>query len=371
MAGRQRSLGRKRPGIAITEGARTQEAIHYRHLALTQSSNVNKTFARFLATLAIAACIRPIPQVCAAVVANPPTTAAADVCDVWLINSRHLPCPSHHHGISRRLTYQRLDDRCFVAASEQEFLATLDPAQMTCFFVHGNRMTNVEAQQLGLTFRRRLLGSARIPFRFVIWSWPSEKITGPVRDARAKAARADGESYYLGSVLSLLPVKAHVSLVGYSFGARTITGSLQLLGGGMACGNSLALSSQPMVRPRVVLLAAAVPRQWLLPGGANELAPLQADQLALFYNPRDLALKHFPHVFRPGHPAALGFEGISPRQLAAASDVLLQYDVSAAIGCSHSLSRYIDSSSIMCTVRRLAVEPPTRRTPTTQTAVVP
>lgn len=276
---------------------------------------------------------------------------AAPAGDVWLISTRGLPYPCSRHGVSQQAGFERLDDACFVAATREEFLSTLDPAQPTCFFVHGNRITRSDAQSQGLSIRRKI-GNRGVPFRFVIWSWPSEKIPGPLRDARAKASRADVEAYYLGSVLAELPSDARVTLIGYSFGARTVTGSLHLLAGGMVHGNSLGTAADSMVHPRAVLIAAAIPRVWLLPGGAHGLAPLQVEQLLLFYNPRDPALKYFPLVASPGHPAALGFEGISSRQLGPAGSLVQQYNVAGSVGHSHSLSNYLDSAGIMDLVRR-------------------
>jgi hypothetical protein len=277
--------------------------------------------------------------------------------DVWLINTRGLPNPCSQHGISKGLRFQRLDGNCFVATSQQEFLSTLDPTQTTCFFVHGNRMTASDARNIGLSVRRQL-DRTETPFRYVIWSWPSERITGMIRDARSKAERADGESYYLASVLAALPAEADVSLIGYSFGARAITGGLHLLGGGMVNGNSLSRPHEQAVRPRVILMAAAVPRSWLLPGGTNGLAPFQVEQMLLLYNPRDPALKHFPIVFGPGHPQALGFEGISRRQLGPTGGLMEQYNVAKTVGRSHSLSKYTRSAGIMGTIRRSALPAP-------------
>ena len=104
-------------------------------------------------------------------------------------------------------------------------------------------------------------------------------------------------------------------------------------------------------------MAAAMPRKWLLPAGANGLAWYQAEQTVILYNRRDPALRHFPLVFGPGHPAALGLEGISSRQLGPVGGTLRQYDVTSSIGRSHSLSKYTESSSIMGLVHRFAVEP--------------
>ncbi len=315
----------------------------------------------FLRLIVIGLAVLAGPAICSLHSAELPgvddALAPSITSDVWLVNTRCLPNPCSQNGLSEQMRFEHLEDSCFVSTSRQEFLASLDPAQTTCFFVHGNRMTANDARTIGLSLRRHL-DRGQQKFRYVIWSWPSERMVGMVRDARAKANRADGESYYLGSLLAAIPAEADVSLIGYSFGARAITGSLHLLGGGRVHGNSLGLPAQATVRPRVVLMAAAVPRTWLLPGGVNGLAPFQCQRMLLFYNPRDPALKHFPIVFHPGRPQALGFEGIAPRQLGPNGSLLQQMNVAGAIGRSHSLSKYTDSASIMATVRRSALEAP-------------
>jgi hypothetical protein len=275
--------------------------------------------------------------------------------EVWLIETRCLPNVCGAQGIDNRMRYQRLDTGRFVDATGTEFLETLNPQQTTCFFVHGNRLSAGDARRIGIDFARRL-GYGSQPFRFVIWSWPSDRVLGPIRDARIKASRADVEGYYLASVLAQLPPTADVSLVGWSFGARAITGGLHLLGGGRFAGNAIDRVGEPAVRPRVVLMAAAVPRGWLLPQGANGLAPLQVEQMTLLFNPRDPALKHFPFVFHPGRPAALGFEGIATGQLGPAGNLVQQYNVSGAAGRTHAMVRYTQSPMIMSLVRRHALE---------------
>ncbi len=270
--------------------------------------------------------------------------------NVWLISTRHLPAPRCRFGGEVNLAAFRLQNGCFVPSSVEEYLASRDGNSVDCVYVHGNRMSPADARQRGLALRQRLnCRSGRC--RFVIWSWPSERIPGPVRDARTKAARADGEAFYLASFLALFPPDARVDLIGYSFGARTLTGSLQLLAGGSFSGNRLAAEPRETMRPRVVLMAAAIPRNWLLPGSVHGLVPVQAERIALFFNPRDPVLKHFEFVLKTGRTPALGFEGIAARQLGSAASTLDQFNVSGSVGRSHSFDKYLNSASIMRAVR--------------------
>jgi hypothetical protein len=177
-------------------------------------------------------------------------------------------------------------------------------------------------------------------------------VRGPVRDARVKAARADGEAYYLGAFLAQIPRETHVSVIGYSFGARALTGSLHLLAGGSVDGNHLALNSQPTIRPLTVLFAAAIPNGWLRPGGTHGLAIHQMERLVSFYNPRDPVLAHYDIVFNTRGSEAIGYAGISHRSLGNLATAVTQFNVSNSVGRSHSLLDYVDSASIMATVRR-------------------
>ena len=276
--------------------------------------------------------------------------------DMWVVNTREMPCPVGQANVCRHARYQRWNGRTFQSSSREEYLSSLPDSGHSCVFVHGNRKTPESAQEQGFEVYRSLAIANR-GMRFVIWSWPSDRVPGLLRDARVKADRADAEAFYLASFLSDYPSSADVSVFAFSFGARTATGALHLLGGGSVCGNQLAVERAEFVRPRVALLAAALPRQWLLPRGANGLALVQSSDVVSFYNQHDPLLKHFDIVFKPGKPQALGLEGINVNQFGPQGSVLRQYDASKSVGHTHSLSRYLESPGIMNTVRQRTVSP--------------
>ncbi len=149
-----------------------------------------------------------------------------------------------------------------------ELVATDDPDVISVVFLHGNRIPSCEAFTKGWSAYRQLVRCAdERPVRFVIWSWPSEKVGGPVEDARVKAARTNTHGYYLAWFVDQLNPAVPVALWGHSFGARIATGALHLLGDGTLAGRTLAdrVSNSPRTM-RAALLAAAVDRDWLLPG---------------------------------------------------------------------------------------------------------
>jgi hypothetical protein len=275
--------------------------------------------------------------------------------ELWLVNTRCLPCPRNQHGCAIEPAVRRLEACRWMRSSLDEFVQTLSPRQIVCVYIHGNRMSPRDAIEQGMSVYRRV-ACRQIPLRFVIWSWPSDRIHGVVRDAQVKAARSDGEGFYLACLLARLPSETPVSLLGYSYGARTVTGSLHLLAGGSYCGNFVPTEGPAAtVRPRAVLVAAAMPNGWISPSGNHGLALAAADRMLSFYNTRDPALKLYPLSERNHKTRALGYRGISSRCLGPYSGVLRQCRVDRTVGCSHDLDRYTSSASIMSTIRQYAL----------------
>jgi hypothetical protein len=155
--------------------------------------------------------------------------------------------------------------------------------------------------------------------RFVIFTWPSDRIGGSQRDdVRAKAAVAECHAIYLAEVVDRLPAESSISLIGYSYGARLIGGTLHQLAGGQVRGRSLAERQHPDPRQiRAVFLAGAVDSGCFLPGRTYQLAPTQLDYLLVSRNSADHVLKWYPAMYhftlRPKQsgPQAMGYVGLS------------------------------------------------------------
>ena len=178
---------------------------------------------------------------------------------------------------------------------------------------------------------------------------------GRIRDARVKAGRADRESFQLACSLSQLPNASTVSLIGYSFGARIVAGSLHILAGGQFCGNSLPPDRLPAYRPRAILLAGALSNGWIRPGGSLGLMMSKVDHMYSTINHRDPALKRFYVTTKASKPKALGYTGIARQSLGPNSHLVTQHDVSRAVGWTHRFDRHIESGPVMSHVRRYAL----------------
>jgi hypothetical protein len=181
------------------------------------------------------------------------------------------------------------------------------------------------------------------PIRFVIFSWPSSKVSGLLHDIRVKAARTGPAGYQLAWVIDQLPEETPVSLVGFSFGARIITGGLHILAGGSlggcCCLNEHVHPNRPPMS--VILMASALHSYWLAPGQYHGLAMTQVSQMCLINNCEDNAMKYYDFI-EPGlgGPQALGLCGPTCISHDYAQKIRNR-DVSCSVGSEHLLMRYI------------------------------
>lgn len=311
----------------------------------TVASSANST------TISIAHPVaKPVVAQVVAPTAQPTTPTAISGDDLWLVSSRRLPDPCQCRATQAECDYFQWINGCWHASSAEQFWATQSADRLTCVHVHGNRMTIQDAKQQGVQIYRKLACNQGHGFRVVVWTWPSDRIPGPARDIKVKEVRADGESYYLGNFLGRFPKGTPLSVMGYSFGARSVVGSLHLLGGGTVAGHRLAAEQVDAVHPRVVLLAAAMPADWLSPRGSRCLALGQTSEFVSFFNSRDPALK----IYRltAGRPDLVGLEQFSRSALGIPAALVRQYNATNTIGKSHSFEDYLESPQLMQSIRQ-------------------
>jgi hypothetical protein len=228
--------------------------------------------------------------------------------------------------------------------SDLDSLLSAD-AVPTIIYVHGNQITPGEAKSQGLAMYRRLAhyGSGEEPIRFVIFSWPSSRVGRLLRDVRVKAVRTGPAGCQLAWLVDQMPAETPISMIGFSFGARIVTGSLHILAGG-SLGGSMRLRER--VHPErapvdAVLIAAALHAHWLGKGQYHGRAMTLVDEMFLLNNCRDLALRYY-HLSTPGRdrPRALGLRGPSFIGGEYASKIQSR-DVSRYAGRKHDLFMYL------------------------------
>jgi len=282
---------------------------------------------------------------------------------LWLISTRRTPICDPAGAKDIRLDYWHLDDdNRWLPADREAFLAADDPAVPTSFFIHGNRVDRDDAVRSGWKVYRRLHEQAAgRRLRFVIWSWPADRVRGRNRrDVRVKAARSDVQGHYLARCVNRIDPGVPLSMVGYSFGARVITGALHMLGGGRLAGRSLPEAAARQAPVRVVLVAAALDADWLLPGRYNGLALGQLDRMLITQNACDPVLKRYPLMYCIRGPQALGYTGPAClAQLGPDRKKIELLRLGCSVGKAHKWNCYLSAPSLR---RRLAwyafVEPP-------------
>ena len=277
----------------------------------------------------------------------------------WVVGTRHLDCVTTA-TLPPELSLLRYD--CQAGWKNETLSAFVADASraITVIYIPGNRVSNEEAVSRGWKLYHSLVAASdEEPLRLVVWSWPSDKVSHSLgkRDFQVKAARTPSESYYLGWLLNQFDPAAKISLIGFSYGSRIITGALHLAAGGDLYGVRLPgdASAYADRRVRVVLMAAAVHNYWLNPGEFHGLAFSQIDRLLLLYNTADVALKHY-HLAEPdGDPRALGYSGLPCGRLGPDAARVSQRDVRHEIGKQHAELKYYASGSVVHDLQRYAL----------------
>ena len=271
---------------------------------------------------------------------------------VWLVSTRGAAHCGDLDDAAVAVCYWRLnDDGGWASANARDFHAGDGAAAPTVVFVPGNRTDADDAVDKGwFVYQTICSQSAGRAFRYVIWSWPADRVYRRHRDdARLKAEYADAESYYMAAWLQGFRPGAKVSLVGHSFGPRVITGALQLLAGGEVAGRALPNDSlagwtagrrNPI---RAVLLAAAADADCLAPGRCHDRGLSVLDQALVTCNGCDSVLRWYPRLGGRGGPEAMGYVGPCGIDDAAKLAVV---DVSATVGKTHDYRCYCTASNV-------------------------
>lgn len=279
--------------------------------------------------------------------------------EVWLISTRHLCYQCGTEPTSYELDVRQHDEEDgWRDSSLTEFLQ-LPPLPLVVY-VHGNRYNWFTASQHGWRVYESLTACCRTAprMRFVIWSWPSDQVRGPLRDIRQKADRAETETFFLGGFLSQLDPNTSVGLVGYSYGVRIISGGLHLLAGGSLGGTVLSHSATATRVPvRVAMLAAAMDHDALCPGHCYGAALEQVDRLLVLYNSCDPALQRYSLADRRSHDSALGYVGLPWNCLGSLADRAEQLDAAPYVGRMHDVNLYFGSDTVTQEIARTLFDP--------------
>jgi hypothetical protein len=272
---------------------------------------------------------------------------------VWVISTRHL---------TNEVCFANLDRPDFrvhelvgpqyeqlLSSSLDEFVTRPSEGRTTVYYVHGNRLTSSDAIARGLDVYRKIISfrCQPSPVDWVMFSWPSEKDGILTHDAREKADRTDAQGLYLAKLLrSQTEPELTAGLIGYSFGARIISGALHATAGGALAGR--ALPDEPLrgAAFNVGMIAPAIESNWMAQSGYHQLATQNMNRLILLYNQRDAVLKRYWRLNRIRGSMALGYSG--PQQFASRFDgsslPVRSRDCSPSVGIKHDELDYYNQS---------------------------
>jgi len=271
--------------------------------------------------------------------------------DIWLVSTRDAAHCGRLDETLDTLGCWRLTDSCEWSPADAADCSG-DCSTPTVVFVHGNRTDADDAVAKGWCVRDAIRSAAcGRAFRFVIWSWPADRIGRRHRpDAQLKADYSDDESYYLAAWLHTVPPATKVSLIGHSFGSKIILGALRLLAGGEVTCRRLpkeAVAQWTCCKRnpiRAMLLGAAVDSDAL--AACEECgSPLSLlERVFVTCNGCDRALRWYPRLYGRGGSKALGAVG----PCGVESPAIDLADVSGTVGRKHDCRYYCDAPEVRC-----------------------
>ncbi|MGB7344161.1 MAG: hypothetical protein WBD20_08100 [Pirellulaceae bacterium] len=240
----------------------------------------------------------------------------------WVVSSRGLTWNACAADLDAPLmTVSRLYCNGMTQRSSMtEFQSELQPGRRVVYYVHGNRTSSINAIRYGLTFFNRVKAYLDDqPTEWVIFNWPSAQTGVLLKDAREKAARTDAEGLYLAWLLRHhVEQSSPIAMVGYSFGARVLSGSIHALAGGPLANRTLPAPHYCGADISVGFVAAAFDADWLMEGHYHGCSTKNMRTLTMLYNQRDVALRNHWRLTRERSSEALGFSG--PRCFGARCD---------------------------------------------------
>jgi len=274
--------------------------------------------------------------------------------EVWEISSRHLPEKFRCIDPLRPgLKAQRYTQGSWQPDELEN--ALVHDGRLVIVYVHGNFMERENALERELILNEYIRRRAQRPYRLLMLSWPSAREPHPLRDVLENADSAECQGLFVGWLLERLGQDTEVSLLGFSFGARAVTGGLHFASGGTVPGYHYNSISGPIVaenKYRVALVAPALDRDWISSGGKHARGMENVSGLVNLYNSKDPILRRFRFIDRLSRPVAAGFAGFigiqsfenvsNPKATEPLmnSTKIRQFDCGSGIGTTHSERSY-------------------------------
>jgi len=280
------------------------------------------------------------------------SNSANELSSIYEISTRHLPAQFRSISFDQpNVEVNKLMGNGWQRTNVEDALPTGGTGMLTIIYVHGNFMERNNALERVRIVDRYFRAQTDRPYRLLMLSWPSQREKKPLRDVLSNAESAECESLYVAWMLQRLRNEPQISLLGFSFGAKAVTGGLHLDAGGVIPGYSTSphANRDDSLNYRLGLVAPAIDRHWIEKRGRHHLALTHVDSMINLYNSRDPILRRFRFLDRFSRPIAAGFAGFSgfevlfdPRVTSplAGQSRIRQYDCGSVIGTTHSERSY-------------------------------
>ncbi len=286
---------------------------------------------------------------------QPCITGQSELSQIFELSTRHLCDRFRYINFDQpNVEVTKLRGNCWLRSDVEEAMPSGGTGLLTIVYVHGNFMERNNALERVRIVDKHLRAQTDRPYRLLMLSWPSQREAKPLRDVLLNAESAECQSLYVAWMLQRLRNEQQVSLLGFSFGARAVTGGLHLDAGGVIPGYACAPKPNmgPSLNYRLGLVAPAMDRNWIENNGRHQLALTHVESMVNLYNSRDPVLRRFRFMDRSSRPIAAGFAGFAgiagfagltdPRATTplTGQPKIRQYDCGSVIGTTHSEKNY-------------------------------
>ncbi len=221
--------------------------------------------------------------------------------EVWLVSTE---CISNCDRSPEELVYWQLNSGRWEVRTISDFERGNGKNFATVIFIHGNNtdtdgaLVDASALRCRIQEIQQCYGS-RQPVRLVVWKWNSSKMKKLIRrDLQIKACIAEQDGLCLARFLERIPISERITLIGFSFGARTIGTALETI----AVQNR---TLSPSTRTIFVLAANDYGDFGLYGKYGHGIQKLAA--VWNIYNSTDNVLRFYPMLYGHGGPNAMGY----------------------------------------------------------------
>lgn len=290
----------------------------------------------------------------------PDCTSCVPEINYWVVSSRCCPqkskccCPCCEFDV-----YHSAEEGQVTEQSMESLLQSLDPNAPICIMVHGSFVqwdsVLLDSYNTYLWLRN---AAPHLPLNVIFFTWPSDDTRTKILpiDVNILGKRAEFNGHYLARLIAQLPPYHQISLLGHSHGARVVSSTMHLIGGGsiqgftlQECGIHICCRCRHF---RIVFAAAAINHNWLNPGQRYGCGLNCTDCLVNLRNKKDRILLFYP-VLAPVSRRALartGFTYLDRRALGDDVNRVHDIDVSKCVGGGHMFPNYYSHPQIAETI---------------------